>query len=273
MIREVLFVLGILVFAAAFRLWRHNWARKLGALLLLVASFLTLFFLTDCPWAGGIAVIGWFFLPLLELVFRMKKKRFAVSSRLKNWDAPEDEFFPNASKALAGMAEGGFEHVGDAAWRWAGMEQFHRLHWNPEEKATAAVCLCEKENVAFAFIAIISRTEDGRVFRTTNFPFSAKLKNPPEMDCNHVPCERNCFHHMLSDHREYLKKWSVNSEELTLPDPDLLEEEAAKEMERIIAYNFEEGIITKVDEGHFRYSSRGLFFLWGQAVKDMIRLC
>ena len=33
------------------------------------------------------------------------------------------------------------------------------------------------------------------------------------------------------------------------------------------------GIITLTDDGSFRYTTRGLFFLWGQFVKDMVRFC
>ena len=32
-------------------------------------------------------------------------------------------------------------------------------------------------------------------------------------------------------------------------------------------------IIRETGDGHFEYSFRGLLFLWGQFVKDMVRLC
>lgn len=199
--------------------------------------------------------------------------RLPISNRLKECEAPEDEFFPNAARALEAMSDADFEHVGDAAWNWGGMKQYVRLHWNPEERAVATVSLCERDNVAFAFISITSRTDDGRMYRTTNFPFSPTLKKVPGFDCNHVPCERNCFHQMLIDHQRYLGKLKVSAEELAFPDPELLEGEIEKEMQEQIEYNLQEGIIKSAGDGYFRYSKRGLFFLWGQSVKDMIRLC
>ena len=274
MAREALVVVGLLVFAAAFRSCRKNWSRKLGAFLFLTASFLALYFLTKQMWCGAVAVLAWFFLPWIELLTRVRKARLPMENRLQHRDPPEEEFFPNASRALAAMSDAHFEHVGDAAWHWAGMEQHFRLHWNPEERAVATVCLCEQDNVAFAFISITSRGEDGRVYRTTNFPFSPTLKNPPGYSWNHVPCERNCFHQMLKDHQRYLKKQKVTTDELALPDPETLESDIENEMKLQIEHNLEHGIIEPTEEGkHFRYSKKGLFFLWKQFAKDMIRLC
>ena len=273
MAREALVVAGLVVFAAAFRSCRKNWSRKLGALIFLTASFFALYFMTKCWWAGVLAVLGWFFLPWIELLTRVRKMRLPMSNRLEQRKAPEDDFFPNASRALAAMSDAEFEHVGDAAWHWAGMEQYFRLHWNPEERAVATVCLCEQDNVAFAFISVTSRTEDGRLFRTTNFPFSPTLKRPPGFLWNHVPCERNCFHQILKDHQSYLDKLKVSVEDLALPDPDAMEQEIEKEMQEQIEHNLKHGIIEPTDDGHFRYSVRGLFYLWKQFAKDMIRLC
>jgi len=273
MAREALLVVGMVVFAAAFRSCRKNWARKLGALFILVASFLAFYFFMNSIWAGCAGVLIWFFLPWIELLTRVRKLRLPMSNRLQNREALEDDFFPNASKALAGMSDADFEHVGDAAWNWAGMEQHYRLHWNPEERAVATVCLCEQDNVAFAYIAITSRTENGRLFRTTNFPFSQTLKNPSGFACNHVPCERNSFHHMLQDHQQYLAKHKVQLEHLSLPDPERLEGDIEEEMKKLMDYNLENGIIKSTENGYCRYSKRGLFFLWKQFVKDMIRLC
>jgi hypothetical protein len=70
-----------------------------------------------------------------------------------------------------------------------------------------------------------------------------------------------------------LKKVGVKTSELAMPDPEHLEEEIEREMKLQINHNLERGIITATGDGHFRYSVRGLFFLWWQFVKDMVRLC
>lgn len=271
--KEGLIVVALIIFAAAFRSCRQKWSRKVGAFIFLFATFTAVFFLSKCPWSGLIAAAAWFLLPWFELLTRVRKMRLPQKNRLEQPKPPADEFFPNASQALIAMSDAHFEHIGDAAWHWGGMEQYFRLHWNPEERAVAAVCLCEQDNVAFAFISITSRTEDGEVFRTTNFPFSPTLKHPPGFASKHVPCERNCFHQMLSDHQNFLQKKKITTEQLALPDPDTLEGDIEAEMKAQIEHNLAHGIISPTQEGDFRYSARGLFFLWKQFAKDMIRLC
>jgi hypothetical protein len=172
------------------------------------------------------------------------------------------------------MEEAGFEHVDDGGWEWGGMEQYFQIFWNPEERAEACVCLCEQGDVAFAFMLVTTRHEDGRVLRTTNFPFSPTLKPAPHVHWNHVPCERNCFHDVLADHHQYLDRIGVSREALRVPDPEAIEACIEAEMKEQIEHNLAVGIIRPAAGGnHFQYSIRGLFFLWGQFVKDMIRLC
>jgi len=64
----------------------------------------------------------------------------------------------------------------------------------------------------------------------------------------------------------------VKMDDLRMPDPDLLEENIEREMREQVQRNLDEGIIRLTGDGHFRYSKRGLVFLWGQFVKDMVRL-
>jgi hypothetical protein len=62
-------------------------------------------------------------------------------------------------------------------------------------------------------------------------------------------------------------------DDLRMPDPDDLEADIEKEMKDQVQRNLDDGIIVLTEDGYFRYSARGLFFLWGQFVKDMLRLC
>jgi hypothetical protein len=271
--RELLFVIGLVVLAAALRCCRHFAARKLGALALLLASFFALFYLFDSLLAGLLGAGAWFLLPWIELLTRIRRLRPPLENRLRFQSPPSDSFFPNASRAVAAMEEEGFEHAADSGWQWAGMKQFFRIFWNPEIRAVAIVCLCEQEDVAFAFISITSRDDHGHVFRTTNFPFSPTLRCSPEVRWNHVPCERNCFHQILGDHEAFLLRRRVHTSHLRVPDPDEIEDDIESEMRRQIDHNLDTGIIRLTGDGHFRYSIRGLFFLWFQFIKDMVRLC
>jgi len=166
-----------------------------------------------------------------------------------------------------------FEHVTDSGWDLAGMQQYFRFFWNPEAKAIAAVCLCEHDQVAFAFVTVSSRAPDGRTIHTTNYPFSPSLKNSPEAHWDHLPCERNCFEAIYTDHQRHLAKLKIHSKDLLMPDPDEVLKQVEAEMKRQIDHNLDCGLIKLTDDGHFQYSTKGLFFLWIQSVKDMIRLC
>lgn len=272
--RETLIVIGLVVLAVGLRSARKNYMRKLGALTLLGATFLLFYYLSACRVCAGLAGIGlWFFLPWIELLTRIRQMRLPLDNRLAHREMPNPAFFPNASEAAAAMEEAGFEHVSDCGWEWAGMQQFFRLFWHPEEKAVAAVCLCEQSNVAFAFISITSNDADGKIWRTTNFPFAPTLRCPPNVKWNHVPCERSCFHQILADHRKYLDRVRVTSDRLRMPDPEEMEASIEREMRSQVEHNLATGIIQLTGDGHFQYSKRGLLFLWGQFIKDMVRLC
>jgi hypothetical protein len=271
--RETLIVIGLLVLAMALRSARRNFARKLGALVFLAATFFFFYFISGNVFAGIVGACIWFFLPWIELLTHVRHLRMPLNNRLRHKNLPNPSFFPNALQAASGMEEAGFEHVSDCGWQWSGMQQHFRLFWHPEERAVASVCLCEQDEVAFAFISITSRDESGNIWRTTNFPFAPTLRCAPNLRWNHVPCEKSCFHLILKDHRQFLGKMGIKNENLLIPDPESLEENIEAEMRNQVDHNLSGGIIRLTADGHFQYSKRGLLFLWGQFIKDMIRLC
>lgn len=271
--RETLIVIGLFVLAAALRSSRKNISRKAGALVFLFASFYLFYAICGNIYAGLLGASLWFFLPWVELLTRVRHLRMPLNNRLHHRNPPNPSFFPNAVEAAAGMEEAGFEHVTDCTWQWSGMQQHYRLFWNPEERAFASVCLCEQDDVAFAFIAVTSTDTSGGIWRTTNFPFSPSLQCCPQLHWNHVPCEKSCFHQILKDHRDYLERKKIRPDNLLIPDPENLEEKIEAEMKQQIDHNLKAGIIELTGDGHFQYSKRGLVFLWSQLIKDMIRLC
>lgn len=271
--RETLIVIGLFVLAVALRSSRHFVLRKLGAITFLGASFCLFYFMSGRVAAGLIGAGLWFLLPWIELLTRVRRMKLPLDNRLCHRELPNPSHFPNATEAAAAMDEEGFEHVSDCGWEWAGMQQFFRLFWHPEERAVAAVCLCEQCDVTFAFISITSHDSKGNIWRTTNFPFAPTLRCPPNVRWNHVPCERSCFHQILVNHREFLQKMRVPLDDLRMPDPEIIEDGIESEMRKQVDHNLASGIIRLTGDGHFKYSKRGLFFLWGQFIKDMIRLC
>lgn len=271
--REWLIVIGLVFLAIGLRSSRTPWLRKLGAFTFLAAGFMFFAVLTGSYWFGLLGVVPWFLLPWVELLTRIRRMRLPIENRLEHGCAPDPAFFPNAPEAARGMEEAGFEHIDDYGWKWSGMRQHFRIFWNPEEHAEAAICLCEQGEVAFAFISITSRDQSGTIYRTTNYPFSPSLRCPPNIRWNHVPCERNCFHEILKDHQRFLTQLRLATDSLRVPDPDQIESMIEEEMKAQIDHNLKTGIIKSSDDQHFKYSWRGMFFLWGQFIKDMIRLC
>jgi len=271
--REFLIVIGLIMLAMALRSARTHLLRKLGALIFLAAISFLFYSLTQSWIAGLLGAVLWIFLPWFELLTRVRRMKLPLDNRLSHRSIPNPSFFPNAVEAAAAMEEAGFEHISDCGWEWAGMQQFFRLFWNPEERAIAAVCLCEQSDVAFAFISITSQDVNHKTWRTTNFPFAPTLRCPPDVRWNHVPCERSCFHEILADHRKYLTRVKLSTDQLRVPNPEQIEESIELEMRKQVDHNISAGYITLTGDGHFQYSKRGLFFLWGQFLKDMIRLC
>lgn len=271
--REFLIIIGLTVFAIALRACKAQPMRKLGAFLLVGVSFLALYFLTDSIFGGVLAIAFWILLPWFELLTRVRKLRLPVENRLLSGSPPRDSFFPHACEAVSTIEEEGFEHVGDSGWDWAGMHQHFRNFWHPEECAIASVCLCQQENVAFAFISVTTRDKNGNIWRTTNFPFSPSLKVAPGVNWKHLPCEQKCFRQILHGHREFVKRQGLDHQDLLMPDPESIDQQIEKEMKEQIAHNLENGLIEYADQESFRYSWRGLIFLWRQLLKDMIRLC
>ncbi len=271
--RACLIVLGILLIAVALRTARRAWVRKLGALTFLVASYMLFYFLTNAWWGGVIGVILWFFLPWVELLTRIKRMKLPMDNRLRHRATPNPAFFPNAQETLETMEREGYQHAADCGWEWSGMKQHYRLFFHPESKAIATLCLCEQADVVFSFVSITSLACDGEVLRTTNYPFAPTLKYPRKFLWNHVPCSRHCFRQILQSHQEHLNKFRMDGSSLQLIDPDHLEDMIEEEMQEMIEHNLDHGIIEFAGDGYFCYSTKGLFYLWGQFIKDMVRLC
>ena len=271
--QNFLIVLACLVIGFALRSCRTLLLRKLGALTFLGVSFLSLFFLCGSVCAGFIGVALWFLLPWFDLLTRIRKLRFPLDNRLKLCTPPSEDHFPNAARLIHEIELAEFDHVTDNGWDWAGMQQYFRFFWNPEAKAIAAVCLCEHDQVAFAFVTISAWAPNGRTIHTTNYPFAPTLKHLPDAHWDHLPCERNNFKAICKDHERHLKKLGIMKAELLMPDPDEVIAQVEAEMRRQINHNVDCGLIMMTGDGHFKYSTKGLFFLWFQSVKDMIRLC
>ena len=266
-------VVATIVFGFALRSCRTVFLRKMGALVMLVASGLCLYFLSENLWAGIAAALAWFFLPWVELLTRIRKMRMPLENKLNDQMAANPAVYPSAEEHHIALEEAGYEHIRDCGWHLGGMKQIYQLFCNAETKSVASLCLCEQSNVTFTYLTLTSRDVSNGVWRTTNFPFSPTLKTAPKVNWNQVSCTKECAIHLIRSHHMYLTRQGFVDDDLCIPDPDHVSEEIEHELRHQIDHNLSHGIIRQTDDGHFRYTIRGLFFLWKQFIRDMIRLC
>lgn len=54
-------------------------------------------------------------------------------------------------------------------------------------------------------------------------------------------------------------------------DPNEISAEIQKDLRSQVVYNVEVGILIQMASGEVRYSWRGLFFIWTQFLRDLLR--
>ncbi len=268
---ELLLVIGILFFAFACRSFNLPMIRKGGVIAIGSATFLAGYFLGDSNiiW-GCVAISCWFILPWLDLLTRIRSLRLPLDKKMRHHYPPPDTStmlreFTNA------VEEAGFEYAQDSGWEWDGVEQFTRFFYDAKSKAQATINFNLQSHVAFAYMSVSSRTSDGKTWTTWNYPFSYPMKITPDIEIKRAPATHS-FSEMLNSHRAFLTHRGIANDHLLQDHPDDLKEIAEREMRDQIDHNLDSGLIRLSGNGTFRYSWRGLFFLWLQALKDIVRL-
>lgn len=269
---QILIVLAVIIAAIAFRSFQNPIIRKCGAIGILVASYLTAYFLTDSHIAGIGGALIWFLLPWIELLTRIRKMRLPFHKSLEKQPPPNSRRFPTLEEITDEIEAEGFEYVSDSGWNWEHVSQFYRIFYRASDKMQATICFTEQDSVAYAYITLNSRTASGRIYRTWNFPFSNTMKLAPEVKLNRSAVASS-FSDLLENHRQFLDGISVSQDELTDNDPELIPQLIEKETGQQIRHNLDHGLIELAEQPDmFRYSWRGLFFLYGQLVKDLVKL-
>jgi hypothetical protein len=266
-----LLTLGVAVAGLGFRSFEHPWLRKAGMLCFLGASYLGGLALSGSHWGGGLVVAGWFFLPWLEILTRIRHLRLPLDKTLKSAFPPSADRFPQLGEMTTEIEACGFERVEDTSFEWDESRQFMRLFHHRDERVQAAVSLLEQGTMALAWVSLSSRLPDGRTWTTWNYPFSHTMMLPPETRLQAV-LDADSFEGLLEAHRELLMSEGVCTEDLAATDPEAFPELIQRETRRQVDHNLDQGLITLSGEGTFRYSFRGYLFLWRQFLRDMVRL-
>ena len=179
MLFGLLLTLGVAVLSVALRTFHNSYAQKAGALGILAATFLGFYFATN-NWVWGlVAALAWLFLPWLEILTRIRALRLPKEKQLRPKSPPSSDTFPALSEITREIEDEGFVYVSDAGWDWEDYRQFFRLFYREEDRAQAAICLNEQRDFSFYYLRISSRTKDGTVWTTWNYPLSYGLKLSP----------------------------------------------------------------------------------------------
>lgn len=269
---DLLIVAGVLLLALALRTSRRRLVRKAGAVGILTATFLAFYLFTGSVVAGFGGLLLWFLLPWFELLTRIRRLRLPMGKTLQPERPPDADRFPELRQFTREIESEGFEQVADAGWDWDGLHQFYRLFYCAETREQAAICLTEQSGLSWASLALTSRVPRGMVYRTTNLPFSTPMKLPPDISLRHSPESRD-FADLLIVHRFWMEGLGYMECDFVEEDPEGLAALIEQETGRQILHNLDEGLIKPGEApGTFRYSWRGLFYLYRQLVKDMVRM-
>ncbi len=265
-------ILGVLVLAIALRSFQNRFLRKLGALGILAASFLAFYFPSENIYLGIFGVLIWFLLPWVELLTRIRKMRLPFKKTLEKHPPPNSSRFPSLHEFTDEIEEAGFEYICDTAWEWDGIFQFYRVFYKAEERIQASICFTEQESMSWAYVSMTSRHKDGRSFRTSNLPFSNPMKIAPDVVLRQMP-NTDSFAELLEEHQSWMKGLAFESEVFIEENPEEIPRLIEEETVRQISHNLDSGLIAPAEEEEmFRYSWRGLFYLYFQLVKDMVRM-
>jgi hypothetical protein len=271
MLFGVFLTLGVAVLSIGLRSFHNTYLQKAGALGILVATYLAVYFVTGSWIWGAAAAVGWLFLPWLEILTRIRALRLPKEKQLRPKSPPSFDTFPALSEITREIEDEGFQHVGDAGWDWEDYRQFFRLFYRDEDRAQAAICLNEQRDFSFYYLRISSRASDGKVWTTWNYPLSYGLKLTPLFRINRQRPDRS-FWQLYQSHREFLRHNRIDSAQLGALDEEQIEAEMEKDLRDQIAHNIHKGVLKQTATGDVKYSWRGMIYLWCQFLVDLVRL-
>ncbi|MEY4299560.1 MAG: hypothetical protein RIR25_796, partial [Verrucomicrobiota bacterium] len=79
------------------------------------------------------------------------------------------------------------------------------------------------------------------------------------------------FAALVGEHAAFLTDEGVSAEGLRAVDPEAVRHSVEGDMETQMQHNISEGLLQPADEGHGRYSWRGMLYLWFQFLRDIFR--
>src|ERR1700730_10092333 len=252
MLFPLFLILGIAVLSVALRSFQSAFSQKAGALGILLASYLLVSFITNSHVLGALAAASWFFLPWVEILTRIRTLRLPKEKQLRPKSAPSPDTFPNLNEITREIENEGFVHVSDAGWDWEDYRQFFRLFYKDEDRAQATICLNEQHDLSFYYLRISSRTRDGTIWTTWNYPLSYGLKLTPQFRINRQRPDQS-FWQLYQSHKTFLRDHAVETHVIDALDEDRIQDEIENDLRDQIAHNLEAGVLTQTPAGEIKY--------------------
>ncbi len=271
MLSGLLLTLGVAVLSIALRSYHTSFAQKAGAIGILVASYLALYFVTGSVAWGIAGALSWLFLPWLEILTRIRSLRLPKEKRLRPKTPPSATLFPALDDISREIENEGFTHVDDAGWDWDDYRQFFRLYYKGDDRAQATICLNEQHDLSFYYLRISSRGHDGVIWTTWNYPLSYGLKLTPQFRINRQRPDENFFE-LYQSHRKFLREHQIETNQLEVLDDARIQAEIENDLRSQIAHNVTAGVLTPANGEDVKYSWRGMVYLWCQFLLDLVRL-
>ena len=271
MFSNLMLILGVAVLSFALRSFYHPVLRKLGAFGVLCTSYVAGWKLTDYWQIGLLCASFWLLLPWLEILTRVRRLTLPLEKNLRHKTPPNAEVFPALDEITPEIEAEKFEHMDDAGWDWDDYAQFFRIFYKASERTQTAICLIDQHDVAFFYLSISSRAKDGTIWTTWNYPFSYSLKLVPQWRVNRLRGDQT-FLQIYESHKQFLNENRVRLDDLTELDPESIQNEIQKDLRSQITHNIAAGVLKQNAAGEIRYSWRGMFFIWFQFLRDLVRL-
>ncbi len=271
MLFPLFLILGVAVLSLALRSFQSAFSQKAGAVGILLASYLLVYFITNSHVLGAVAAASWFFLPWVEILTRIRTLRLPREKQLRPKNAPSADTFPNLNEITREIENEGFVHINDAGWDWEDYRQFFRMFYKTEDRAQATICLNEQHDLSFYYLRISSRAKSGIIWTTWNYPLSYGLKLTPHFRINRQRADQS-FWQLYQSHRDFLRRNRVETAGIDSLDEERIEKEMENDLREQIAHNIKKGVLKPTPTGDVRYSWRGMLYLWCQFLLDLVRL-
>ncbi|MEO6053965.1 MAG: hypothetical protein ABIP97_08145 [Chthoniobacterales bacterium] len=271
MIPHILLIVGVIVLSLALRSFRQPLVHRIGTLGIFASSFLAGWLLTGSILVGCVFASTWLLLPWVEILTRIRALRLPAERTLSPRTPPSRNSFPGLQELTDDIEEQGFEYLADSGWDWDDHSQFFRLFYKGEEKMQASICLIEQSEIAFYYLIVSCRDTKGNVWMTWNYPFSYGLKLLPKLKANRANGDLS-FLEILESHQNFLKAKGIQVSDLTDQTSEQIQADIQSDLREQIVHNIKIGLLTKESDDVIRYSVRGMFFLWFQFLRDLVRL-